>query len=233
MPALPRRAERHGDHFIVCGDGPLAYRITQELTSRYGERVTVLLPDAARNYGPQIGALQRVRVLEHPELRIQAFTDAGVGSARALAVVWQDDVGNFHAGLRAQELNPALRLVLAIYNRRLGDHIRMLFPDCTVLSGTAMSAPAFVAAALGEPAPSHIRVERRTMYVARTGAVTGGQVLAGLVTPADDLASPRLVPPGTAGADLVLAVADGTPRNPLTRRRDPVRAAAGCSAGWS
>jgi hypothetical protein len=52
-------------------------------------------------------------------------------------------------------------------------------------------------------------------------------VLCGLVSPADDLASPRLVPPGTAGADLVLAVADGTPRNPLTRRRDPVRAAAG------
>ena len=154
MPALPRPAERHGDHFIVCGDGPLAYRITQELTSRYGERVTVLLPDAARNYGPQIGALPHVRVLEHPELSIQAFTDADVQSARALAVVWQDDVGNFHAGLRAQELNPALRLVLAIYNRRLGDHIRMLFPDCTVLSGTAMSAPAFVAAALGEPAPA-------------------------------------------------------------------------------
>jgi Trk K+ transport system NAD-binding subunit len=117
--------------------------------------------------------------------------------------------------------------VLAIYNRRLGDHIRMLFPDCTVLSGTAMSAPAFVAAALGEPAPSHIRVQRRTMYVARPGDVASSHVLCGLVTPADDLASPRLVPPGTAGADLVLAVADGTPRNPLTRRRDPVRAAAG------
>ena len=101
MPALPRRADRHGDHFIVCGDGPLAYRITEELTSRYGERVTVLLPDAARNSGPQLSALSLVRVLEHPELRIQAFTDADVQSARALAVVWQDDVGNFHAGLRA------------------------------------------------------------------------------------------------------------------------------------
>ena len=102
MPALPRRADRHGDHFIVCGDGPLAYRITEELSTRYGEQVTVLLPNAARNYGPQIAALPRVRVLEHPELSIQAFTDADVQSARALAVVWQDDVGNFHAGLRAQ-----------------------------------------------------------------------------------------------------------------------------------
>ncbi len=43
--------------------------------------------------------------------------------------------------------------MLAIFNQRLGDHIRRLFPDCTVLSGTAMAAPSFVAAALGEPAP--------------------------------------------------------------------------------
>ena len=92
-------------------------------------------------------------MLEHPELSSQAFTDAGVQSARALAILWQDDVGNLHAGLRATELNPGLRLVLAIFNRRLGDHIRMFFTDCTVLSGTAMSAPSFVAAALGEHRP--------------------------------------------------------------------------------
>ena len=227
MPALPVRTDRRGDHLIVCGDGPLAYRITEELTFRYGERVTVILPSRQRNYGPQISALPQVRVLEHPELSIQAFADAGVQSARALAVVWQDDVGNFHAGLRAQELNPALRLVLAIFNRRLGDHIRLLFPDCTVLSGTAMSAPSFIAAALGEPAPSHVRVQRRTLYVARRADVTPSHVICGLAEPTDDPAAPRLLPPGTQDVELVLAVADGTPRNPLTRPQDPVRAAAG------
>ena len=227
MPALPRRADRRGDHLIVCGDGPLSYRITEELTSRYGERVTVILPSRRRNYGPQISTLEGVRVLEHPELSSQAFTDADVQSARALAVVWQDDVGNLHAGLRATELNPGLRLVLAIFNRRLGEHIRMLFPDCTVLSGTAMSAPSFVAAALGEPAPSHVRVQRRTLYVARPADVAPGAVICSLATPTDDHEGPRLLPPGSGPADLVLAVADGTPRNPLTRRRNPAMAAAG------
>jgi Trk K+ transport system NAD-binding subunit len=227
MPALPRRADRRGDHLIVCGDGPLSYRITEELTSRYGERVTVILPSRRRNYGPQISTLEGVRVLEHPELSSQAFTDADVQSAQALAVVWQDDVGNLHAGLRATELNPGLRLVLAIFNRRLGEHIRMLFPDCTVLSGTAMSAPSFVAAALGEPAPSHVRVQRRTLYVARPADVAPGAVICSLATPTDDHEGPRLLPPGTGPADLVLAVADGTPRNPLTRRRNPAMAAAG------
>jgi Trk K+ transport system NAD-binding subunit len=228
MPALPRRADRRGDHLIVCGDGPLSYRITEELTSRYGERVTVILPDRRNNHGPQISALPQVRVLEYPELSSQAFTDADVQSARALAVVWQDDVGNLHAGLRAQELNPALRLVLAIFNRRLGEHIRMLFPDCMVLSGTAMSAPSFVAAALGEPSPSHVRVQRRTLYVARPDDVAAGAVVCGLTT--DDHGGPRLLPPGSDlrdRADLVLAVADGTPRNPLARSRNPALVLAG------
>jgi len=227
MPALPRRADRRGDHLIVCGDGPLAYRITEELTSRYSERVTVVLPSRRRNYGPQISALTRVRVLEYPELSSQAFTDADIRTARAVAVLWQDDVGNLHAGLRAHELNPGIRLVLAVFNRRLGEHMRTFFPDCTVLSGTAMSAPSFVAAALGEPAPSHVRVQRRTLYVARPGDVPAGAVICGLATPADAASgagSPRLLAPGDGQADLVLAVADGTPRNPLTRRRGPLHA---------
>ena len=224
MPAHPRRADRRGDHLIVCGDGPLSYRITDELTSRYGEHVTVILPDRRQHHGPQISALPRVRALEYPELSSQAFTDADVQSARALAVLWQDDVGNLHAGLRAQELNPGLRLVLAIFNRRLGEHIRMLFPDCTVLSGTAMSAPAFVAAALGEPAPSHVRVQRRTLYLARPDDVAASAVVCGL---AEEEAGPRLLPPGAGPADLVLAVADGTPRNPLARRRNPALVLAG------
>jgi len=227
MPAEPRRADRRGDHLIVCGDGPLSYRITEELTCRYGERVTVILPDRRNHHGPQISALPRVRVLEYPELSSQAFTDADVQSARALAVVWQDDVGNLHAGLRAQELNPGLRLVLAIFNGRLGDHIRMLFPDCTVLSGTAMSAPSFVAAALDQPAPSHVRVQRRTLYVARPDDVAPGAVVCGLTDDHDD---PRLLPPGEGLRDqahLVLAVADGTPRNPLARSPNPARALAG------
>ena len=227
MPAEPRRADRRGDHLIVCGDGPLSYRITEELTARYGERVTVILPDRRNHHGPQISALPRVRVLEYPELSSQAFTDADVQTARALAVVWQDDVGNLHAGLRAQELNPGLRLVLAIFNGRLGDHIRMLFPDCTVLSGTAMSAPSFVAAALDQPAPSHVRVQRRTLYVARPDDVAPGAVVCGLTDDHDD---PRLLPPGEGLRDqahLVLAVADGTPRNPLARSPNPARALAG------
>ena len=116
-----------------------------------------------------------MRIIERAELDASAFTAAGVQSARSLALLRQDDLGNFHAALRAQEINPDLRLVVAIFNTSLGERIRTFFRDCAVLSGSSMSAPSFVAAALGEPAPSHIRVAGRTLYVARRTDVTPAQ----------------------------------------------------------
>jgi Trk K+ transport system NAD-binding subunit len=215
-----------GSHFIVCGDNPLAYRIARELTRRYGESVVILLTDKLRNQGPQIAALPGVSVREHAELTSEAFADAGIGTARALALVGQDDLANFHAALRAQELNPDLRLVVAAYNRRLGDHLSVFFSDCTVLSRSQLAAPALVAAALGEIAPSHIRVTGRTVYVARREDAPAG-VLCGLVVPDDPEATPLLVAPENVDerSGLVLAVADGTPRDPLTRQRRPLAGA--------
>src|SRR5487761_1078623 len=149
MPAPPTT----GNHFIVCGDGSLAYRIASELTSRYGEDVVVVLPDPAANHGPQISALPGVTVLSHPILNSEAFTDAGIASARGLALVARDDLVNFHAALCADELSPGLRIVVAAFNRRLGQHIRGFFRDCTVLSSSETASPSFVSAAIGLPRP--------------------------------------------------------------------------------
>jgi Trk K+ transport system NAD-binding subunit len=226
MPALSPT----GNHFIVCGDNPLAYRIAFELTSRYGEEVVVVLPDRLKNHGPQITALPGVAVLESAGLTTEAFTDAGVTSARALALVGPDDLANFHAALRAQELNEDLRLVVAAFNNRLGAHIRGFFRDCTMLSSSQMAAPSFVAAALGEPAPSHVRVSGGTLYVARRQDVPAGHAVCGLAVPDDPGDTTRLIPPEELPEEpdsLVLAVADGTPRDPLARQRHPVRTAAG------
>jgi Trk K+ transport system NAD-binding subunit len=225
VPPVRRRAPRR-DHLVVCGDNALACRVIEELTGTYGEMVTVLLRSRDQGHGPRIAALPRVRVIERAELDTDAFAAAQVQSARSLALLRQDDLGNFHAALRAQELNPSLRLVIAIFNTRLGERVRSFFRDCAVLSDSSMAAPSFVAAALGEPAPSHVRVAGRTLYVARRAAIPARRIMCGLAMIGDPLA-PRLLPPDTASADLVLAVADGARRDPLTRqRRRPLRAVA-------
>jgi Trk K+ transport system NAD-binding subunit len=225
MPAPPST----GNHLIVCGDTPLAYRIVRELTGRYGEVVVVVLADRTKNHGPRLAALPHVTVLEHRRLSGDAFTDAGVATARAAALVGWDDLDNFHAALRAQELNPDLRLVVSAFNRRLGEHISGFFRDCTVLSSSQLAAPALVAAALGEIAPSHVRVSGRTLYVTRRADVQASQALCGLAVPEDPGGTTQLLAPEDldGGADLVLAVADGTPRDQLARQRHPLRAAFG------
>ena len=229
MPPVARFRASEG-HLVICGDDKLAYRVAQELTTRYRERVTVILASKRRNHGPDLDRLPGVRVIEREELTSQAFADAQITSARALALLRQDDVGNFHAALRARELNPDIRLVLAVFSPGLGDQVRAYFPDCAVLVGPAMSAPSFAAAALGEPAPSHVRVSGRTLYVARREDADPNQVLCGLAASSTSSA-PRLLPRDEQNADLVLAVADGTPRDPLARRRNPLQAAAGMLRG--
>jgi Trk K+ transport system NAD-binding subunit len=200
--------------------------MVEELTVRYGEDVTVILPSAQRNHGPIMARLPGVRLIERAELDDQAFVAAGVPEARSLALLRQDDLGNFHAALRAQELNADLRLVVAIFNTRLGERIRTFFTDCAVLSESSMAAPSFVAAALGEPTPSHVRVAGRTLYVARREHAHAEQMICG-VAPSPEGGSPNLTAPGDSGSALVLAVAEGTARNPLTaQRRDPLRALA-------
>jgi Trk K+ transport system NAD-binding subunit len=206
------------DHVILCGDNALASRITEELTARYGSAVTVIVPSAAGGHSARMAAMPGVRVLEHAELSTEAFLAAGLPAARGLAILHQDDLGNFHAALRAQELSPRIRLVIAIFNGGLGDRIRTFFADCAVLSESQMAAPSLVAAALGEPAPSHVRMASRTMYVARRQDVGAGHIICGLAS-GPDAAAPNLLPPGDPASGLVLAVADGTPRNPLSRQR--------------
>ncbi|MCS0601199.1 NAD-binding protein [Streptomyces sp. LP11] len=74
------------------------------------------------------------RVLEAPELSEAVLAEAGVERAAALALVFDDDETNIRAALIARRLNPRLRLVLRLYNRRLGQHIEELLDQVTRLS---------------------------------------------------------------------------------------------------
>jgi Trk K+ transport system NAD-binding subunit len=206
------------DHVILCGANTLASRVAEELTARYGLAVAVIVPSAAEEHAVRMAAMPRVIVLERAELTADAFLAANLPAARGLAILNQDDLGNLHAALRAQELSPELRLVIAIFNAGLGERIRGFFTDCAVLSAAQMAAPSLVAAALGEPAPSHVHMASRTMYVARRQDVGADQIICGLAA-SSDADAPNLLPPDDPVAGLVLAVADGTPRNPLSRQR--------------
>ncbi|MFJ8546397.1 NAD-binding protein [Streptomyces sp. NPDC093586] len=178
---------------VVCGDDGLAHRLAAELRGVYGEQVTLVVPPSVRRVRqPVVGraraasaalldrfnaAVNRTgngdagtpgRELEATEATEDVLAEAGVDRAAALALVYDDDETNIRAALTARRLNPRLRLVLRLYNRRLGQHIASLLdqsaalaagdgrpagPDgveasTTVLSDADTAAPALAATAL-------------------------------------------------------------------------------------
>ncbi|MER7932164.1 MULTISPECIES: NAD-binding protein [unclassified Streptomyces] len=85
--------------------------------------------------GPAAGEGPRgERVLEAVEATETVLAEAGVERAAALALVYDDDETNIRAALTARRLNPRLRLVLRLYNRRLGQHIEELLDQAAVLA---------------------------------------------------------------------------------------------------
>ncbi|MFJ4644570.1 NAD-binding protein [Streptomyces bobili] len=80
------------------------------------------------------GSVGAGRVLEAVEPTEAVLAEAGVERAAALALVYDDDETNIRAALTARRLNPRLRLVLRLYNRRLGQHIEELLDQAAALA---------------------------------------------------------------------------------------------------
>ncbi|MCX4989519.1 NAD-binding protein [Streptomyces sp. NBC_00568] len=85
-------------------------------------------------------------VLEAAELTESVLAYAGVERAAALALVYDDDETNIRAALTARRLNPRIRLVLRLYNRRLGQHIEALLDQASALANAAAAADSVLTA---------------------------------------------------------------------------------------
>ncbi|SLM04711.1 MULTISPECIES: TrkA family potassium uptake protein [unclassified Actinoplanes] len=212
-------------HLVVCGADALVWTLAEELAnSRHRIRLTVITPHHIRSDVPDLKILKKVGVeLRHADrLDEQAFEDAGLAGATALALVMPDDMVNLHAALCAREVEPRLRVVARMFTTGLAGSLARIFPDSEVLSDAEMAAPAFVAAALGEVAPTHFSYGDRTLYVAQRADVPARNVVltlrSGVLLPAEPA-------PGAAGPDdLVLAQAVGLPAGDDVTRRVLARA---------
>ncbi|WP_256341728.1 TrkA family potassium uptake protein [Streptomyces sp. TLI_105] len=154
LPDAPRTpAGRTGRALALFG------RVTAAVTRTTAAGATAATP--ADGTDPT-GAL---RVVEASEADDRALTDAGAERAAALALVHEDDETNIRAALTARRLNPRLRLVIRLYNRKLGQHLETLLDQAaavaepgldpekldaatTVLSDVDTAAPGLAAAAV-------------------------------------------------------------------------------------
>jgi Trk K+ transport system NAD-binding subunit len=171
----PATTSTVGGHVVLCGLNELGYRTLEELT-RLGERVVVVARSPEQELAG--GARALGAALVHGSYRDESvLRAAGVPTAGALVVTEDDDVGNLHAALAAQDLNPDLRIRLRLFNQELGRRVQELFRDCQVFDAAALAVPAFVAAALQRDWQQRIEVGGRTLVVRRGSAAEPGVLL--------------------------------------------------------
>jgi Trk K+ transport system NAD-binding subunit len=168
-------ATQSGGHVVLCGLNELGFRTLEELV-RLGEDVVVVVGSAGGELSR--GARELGAALVQGSYRDQAvLRAAGVPAARALVITEDDDAGNLHAALAAQELNPVLRIRLRMFSQELGRRAEQLFHDCQVFDAAALAVPAFVSAALLQDWQQRVEVDGRALVVRRAAATAPGVLL--------------------------------------------------------
>jgi Trk K+ transport system NAD-binding subunit len=158
--------DAYENHHIVCGLNALGLRLAEHLHA-LGEQVVVVRSKANPAYESAVSALG-VPILDGDPDDEPALTRAGIDRAQAMALVADDDLGNLRGALLAAKRGDSLRIVLRLFNEDLGERIKDLFEDCVILSQSAIAAPFFAAAALGDVDGERIAIAGRALLVERT-----------------------------------------------------------------
>ncbi|MET9346366.1 potassium channel family protein [Streptomyces termitum] len=234
MNALPHQEGPWTDgHMVVCGDDGLARRLAAELRDIYRRHVVLVVPDGhdgepgtepsggrdgpAPPAGGRTGAAPPLREVPAPSPTRDVLLRARVEEAAALALLYEDDETNLRAALAARRIAPGLRLVVRMYNRKLGHHLEELLDQAaivagsgadratldastTVLSDADTAAPALVATAVADT-NKVVQADGLLLRAAERPAPARGEVSdPGLCTLAL-LSSTTADPAGSEGSD--------------------------------
>jgi Trk K+ transport system NAD-binding subunit len=161
-------------HFIVCGMGHNGYRIVQ-LLLRLGDPVTIVtleLRDEWRRYVEAHGA----RVLVGDARDTEVLVDAGLDSAVALIAATDNDLVNLEIALDVKQRRPGLASVIRIFDQTLARQLEAAFDVRRALSMSAIAAPMFAAAAMGESGVCAFRLNDQ-FFVVQSEPVSNGSPL--------------------------------------------------------
>lgn len=137
-----------GDRVIVCGLGKVGYSVLQLLHTLRVPAV-VVTTDIAPDWMAQARALAQ-RVIWADARQEATLLDAGVTDARAVIIATPHDLVNLEIVLEVHRLAPGVPVVLRMYDAQLSERAKRDLPVQAVLNAATLSAPAFVAAALGD-----------------------------------------------------------------------------------
>ena len=140
--ALGRKKYNYKNHIILCGLGRLGHFVVEALIAQ-GEKVVIIEANeyAAdieyfRNLGSDVyignGRLPRI------------LSDVGSRNAKAVIAVTDDDFTNLEIGLNARSFNPSIKLILRIFDEKMGEKIKESLDIHLSLSMSALADDKFL-----------------------------------------------------------------------------------------
>ncbi|HEV2846852.1 MAG TPA: NAD(P)-binding protein [Thermoanaerobaculia bacterium] len=133
---------------IVCGIGDVGYQVV-ELLHRLGEPVVVV---AERIDEERRLALEdrKIPILLGNARNERLLLETGLESAQALITVTDKDLVNIEIALDARRLRPDLPIVLRLFDQDLARQVESALDVRRALGMSALAAPSFAAAAMGD-----------------------------------------------------------------------------------
>jgi Trk K+ transport system NAD-binding subunit len=135
-------------HVIVCGMGAVGYRIV-ELLHRLGESV-VVITDRTLDERRQTAEAFGVRVILGDARNDRVLRETGLDSAKALIAATDQDLVNIEVALDAARIRPGLPVVIRLFDQELARQLETTLEIRRALGMSALAAPSFTAASLGE-----------------------------------------------------------------------------------
>ena len=165
-------ASTYRDHIVLCGLGRVGLRVAQELLA-LKESFVVIERNKECPFADEI--LDRNVPILFGEVRHRKTLElANVGRAKAVILATDDDLANLDGALTAREINPAIRVVVRLFDDTLATKVAASF-KMPAISTSHVAAPAFVAAATGRTVLHSFQLDGQTMNLAdlRVGRLAG------------------------------------------------------------
>ena len=143
-------ASTYRDHVVLCGLGHLGFRVL-ELLHQAGTPVVALERDPNARFLPNARELG-IPIFLHDMREDQALIDAGMEHARAVVIATNDDMANLEVALDARRMNPGIRVILRMFDRKVAAKIKEAFRIDEAFSSASLAAPVVAGMVLGKPA---------------------------------------------------------------------------------
>jgi voltage-gated potassium channel Kch len=183
--ATSRQKVRHlRNHVVVVGLGSFGIRVVNDLKSA-GYDVAVIERDDTNRFLSSAAYLDVPVILGDATLR-QTLEAARVDSARAVAVLTQDDMVNVETGIVLREMlgprvmpdvvRPNVPIVLRVYDRALADAVGQRFGFEYVRSTVDLATPWFIGAVMGLQVLGTFSVGHRSFMVGGVRVESGSDL---------------------------------------------------------